>query len=830
LPFADGAGAARFPVTFGAAPSSTSLESAKAPVNEERRMIAERERSAAVFDDAATSEANTRAFHFTFETALYALFVVLAVLTRFWDLGAKALHHDESLHAYYSWVYETGGGYRHDPLMHGPLLFHLNALVYLLVGATNASSRYAPALTGVLVVWLPYLLRGPKHLGRWGALSASFLFLISPTILYQSRYIRHDIYTVAGSMVITIAIFRYLERPQRRWLILGAAAIAASLANHEIIFAVLAIFAGFLYVWLLGSRLAAWRETKRNTVYQIVLLHLGSLIAFLALFIAVPKHYKDKLINIPWENPTNHQQMVYYRHVATNPLILGAIVIIIAFIVGLRALLNRARDEELRDEGWLPSLFDDARDGGIETGVWSMWNDRNGLAAAVAVGAIIFVALFTSLFVNLYGLVSSTVATNGTVLYWLGQHDVRRGEQPWFYFAALAPQYEFIAVLFGTAMAALTIFRGLRALAGLGSAGRNIVFRTFLVVWFIGILCVLSWAGEKMPWLVVHIAEPAILLAAIAIGGLIERAETATVDGRARRLFAMPEWGLFAGLLLAAGSWLFLAGRLTYGKFDQTGTGLSRGLTTYEARHWWLLAIPPAIGLAALVVWTFMRGPRRAGLATMAALTVGITLMQIHGGWRLSYVNPDVSKEMMIYTQTSPDVTRVMDEITRLSYELNGDKSISVWYDSDVSWPMQWYLRDFSGKHFFGDSLSSKPGDAAIVMTGAGHDVDARYLTGYTEQDYVLRWWFPEDLYRDLAIAPELPPDRSAWGEASKPHGAVAVVKSIFHSFASLFKPKGQQHLYRLVMYRDLEQPLGHTDFKIYIRTDLLQQFNDIRY
>jgi hypothetical protein len=292
----------------------------------------------------------------------------------------------------------------------------------------------------------------------------------------------------------------------------------------------------------------------------------------------------------------------------------------------------------------------------------------------------------------------------------------------------------------------------------------------------------------------------------------------------------MPEWGLFAGLLLAAGSWLFLAGRLTYGKFDQTGTGLSRGLTTYEARHWWLLAIPPAIGLAALVVWTFMRGPRRAGLATMAALTVGITLMQIHGGWRLSYVNPDVSKEMMIYTQTSPDVTRVMDEITRLSYELNGDKSISVWYDSDVSWPMQWYLRDFSGKHFFGDSLSSKPGDAAIVMTGAGHDVDARYLTGYTEQDYVLRWWFPEDLYRDLAIAPELPPDRSAWGEASKPHGAVAVVKSIFHSFAALFKPKGQQHLYRLIMYRDLEQPLGHTDFKIYIRTDLLQQFNDIRY
>ncbi len=148
-------------------------------------MIAERDLDAATSDEIASPVANARTFHFTFETALYTLFVVLAVLTRFWDLGAKALHHDESLHAYYSWVYETGGGYRHDPLMHGPLLFHLNALVYLLVGASNASSRYAPALTGVLVVWLPYLLRGPKHLGRWGALTASFLFLISPTILYK---------------------------------------------------------------------------------------------------------------------------------------------------------------------------------------------------------------------------------------------------------------------------------------------------------------------------------------------------------------------------------------------------------------------------------------------------------------------------------------------------------------------------------------------------------------------------------------------------------------------------------------------------------------------
>ena len=56
-----------------------------------------------------------------------------------------------------------------------------------------------------------------------------------------------------------------------------------------------------------------------------------------------------------------------------------------------------------------------------------------------------FVGLFTTLFTHWYGIFSSTIATDGTFLYWLGQHDVRRGEQPWFYFLLLLPQYEFSA-------------------------------------------------------------------------------------------------------------------------------------------------------------------------------------------------------------------------------------------------------------------------------------------------------------------------------------------------------------------------------------------------
>src|SRR5262249_52753779 len=100
----------------------------------------------------ALSSASAATVGFSVETALYPVILAPAALTRFWDLGSRALHHDESLHAYFSWLLATGQGYVHDPLMHGPFLFHITALIYFLLGATDASSRFSAALFGVALV------------------------------------------------------------------------------------------------------------------------------------------------------------------------------------------------------------------------------------------------------------------------------------------------------------------------------------------------------------------------------------------------------------------------------------------------------------------------------------------------------------------------------------------------------------------------------------------------------------------------------------------------------------------------------------------------------
>ena len=103
-------------------------------------------------------------FTLNWEIALYAILFGLALLTRFYDLGLRVMSHDESLHTLYSWNLYAGKGYQHDPLMHGPFLFHITALIYFLFGDNDFTARVAPALMASILVMLPYWFR--PWLGR----------------------------------------------------------------------------------------------------------------------------------------------------------------------------------------------------------------------------------------------------------------------------------------------------------------------------------------------------------------------------------------------------------------------------------------------------------------------------------------------------------------------------------------------------------------------------------------------------------------------------------------------------------------------------------------
>jgi predicted membrane-bound mannosyltransferase len=774
----------------------------------------------------------------TMETVAWSALVVLAVLTRFWDIGSKALHHDESLHAYYSWIWAAGqGDYAHDPLMHGPLLFHLNALVYFLFGASDATSRYAPALAGVVVVWLPYLLRGPRFLGRWGALATSALLLISPTILYQSRYIRHDIYTVAGALLMFICIVRYVHQPERKWLVTFLVTTALMLANHEVIFAIILLFGAFLYGAVMFDRLRHWRFEQRELVMSIVGLHVFAAVAAAGLVLFMPHRYVDRFLAIPWDGngreslpPTRENQFNYYQDMLSNWLILGLLLVAAIFLVGLFYLLRSYGRVSETGDGWL----DDAHDRSATAALRAIIADHRGLILGAALFVLCFIGLFTTLFTNWYGIFSSTVATDGTLLYWLGQHDVQRGAQPWFYFLLLLPQYEFLPITIGAGLALLTGWRALRSWMTGETRDQRMFFRLFLAWWFFGILAILSWAGEKMPWLIVHIALPGTILAGAAVGRLIERGIVLANE----RKIGLLDIGIFAGLITAVVGWFFLAARLTYGSFGgpcPNGDTNCRRITEGDLNNWWVLAMPPLAWLGLVLLGGLRRGWRQSALIAACAVVVVLGLLEFRVGRRLSYDNPDVPTEMMVYTQTSVEVKRAVLESNQLSRELAGQGDGEILFDTGaegLSWPLYWYFRGNPDARAFTGTLSPDTDAAVIFLLSSRSSTpqNSQVLANYTGVDYAFRWHFPEELYRNFAIAPELEPYRSAWGDAENPHGPFDVIKSVIESSATIFDAHGQQELFRMVMYRDLDDVLGYYEFQVYVRTDLLPEFNQTRY
>ena len=521
-----------------------------------------------------------------------------------------------------------------------------------------------------------------------------------------------------------------------------------------------------------------------------------------------------------------------------------------------------------REAGWGAVLFGDAPPGTIAAAVRAAWNDGNGVSWALLAGLLIFTVLFTTLFTNLEGLATGTISTDGTLLYWLGQHDYRRGEQPWFYYLLLLPQYELIAALIGGAATAVAGVRAL--LVGLGRAtpGPRFVFQTFLAIWFVGILLALSWAGEKMPWLVTHITLPATLLAAALLGEAWERWRTASdvelrifrpCRRRRRAMQASPlqtilgSTGRLADSRLAvsvaasvsgdhrrpsglATCWFLVAAPLTYGEFVAAAVtgGWERTLTPWAREHWWLLALPPLAGIVLLAAVWLRGGVRQAAQPALAALVLVLALAQVHVAWRMVYQEGDIPRDMLVYTQTSPDMHRMTQELTTLSARMTGGKDLEIWYDDNngVSWPMQWYLRDFPNRHLYGGTLAGPPDGVPIVLVGGDNRSSvAPYLEGYTAQEYVLRWWFPEDpVYRDFAIAPEINPGRSAWESAEQPHGPLDIAASVAESVSRLGTQEGQQGLYRLVMYRDLPVRIDAYRYTLYIRNDLVPLYNQIRY
>ncbi len=192
----------------------------------------------------------------TVEQALYILFVLVAVFLRTYELGLRPYHHDESIHAFFSWkVLQNGvSDYKYDPVYHGPTLYFSSALIMALLGDNDFTGRFSAVLFGLGVVAFAWPLR--RYLGRWGALAFLLLVTFSPSWLYFTRFIRHDIYTALCNLAAIYFVFRYAETSRAKYLYIAAVAFAFAATNKEDQYLITPIFLiGFAAMMLWG----VWR-------------------------------------------------------------------------------------------------------------------------------------------------------------------------------------------------------------------------------------------------------------------------------------------------------------------------------------------------------------------------------------------------------------------------------------------------------------------------------------------------------------------------------------------------------------------------------------------
>jgi uncharacterized protein (TIGR03663 family) len=681
------------------------------------------------------------------EVVAFVGLMLVAAFTRLVDLGPRAFHHDESIHAFFSdYFLKTGnytttsgfdGGY--DPTYHGPFLYHATALMFYLFGTNDYNARLAPAIFGIILVGLCWLFR--PFIGRVGALIATFLVIFSPSINYYSRSLRHDVFALAGITLLFVSILWFMRTHQSRWVYLGAVGFAIAFASHELTYLITVVFVVFL---------------------------------LLALFLF--KSFSER---------------------AT---------------AGLRTVVG---DEDVNP-------------------VKSAWSALMARPWTLLGGALTFLGIYAVLFTNMF--IKPQLIFSGVLgpLYWLGQHGVNRGTQPEFYYMLLMPIYEPLALLAGLATTVWLVTRLVRGKPDERQSddidivtegpedqygvpypsmqGMRGFALAFIAFWSFGALVVFSIAGERLPWLNMHIAMPFTLLASAGLAALITR-----VEWREARKGGAVFLGVTIVLFIIA---LFAMIANFNGSMPAT-TGQTAELQGFIRTIGLVLVVG---GLLVLAGWlSYKMAPGRA--VAVVALTFAV-LLGAYGVRAMSlavYRHGDVPVEMLVYTQSAPDVPIVTALVERLARDVTafdgrnandvtGGHTLAIFIDQNdaIEWPLDWYFRDQKGKQYFNyfangqeipdDQKANKIAPNAPVILASEQTENTAYFQNfikdkYTTNRYPLNWWFPEETY--------------------KVNGKGDIGKAI-----SWLTGNGMKYL----LYRDPGLPLGSRNFYLHVRNDLAPQ------
>ena len=821
------------------------------------------------------------------ETILIAVILIVAVVSRFYNVDLRVMSHDETNHVVPSFDLYQGRGYRHDPVTHGPLQFHMIALSYFLFGASDLSSRLPSVLFSIATVAF-VLFAFRRYLGRTGAMIASVLFLISPFMLFYGRYVRNESFIALYGCMLLYGIFRYLEKGDSKSMFIVMLATVLHFITKETSFIYTAQYLLLMAVLFVNEVLKARWFTERSRNQFLILMAMALfLITSAVVFGAWDADLaKNAAANAQTVNaavpaaPMTPQHMIMLFSLAAAVLAgVGAIFTLVRglgwaeirskrtfnllMMVGT-LILPQLTAFPVKLIGWDP--LDYSATGMFHTGIVLLiifiisaalglwWNPRKWLVYA-AIFYTIYVTFYTTFFTNGQGFFTGIIGSLG---YWLSQQGVERGSQPWYYFALVQiPMYEYLGAL-GTLLALyfgirhsrfthlpgfspacqpaevevsesvplteVEVYPAIEAESQTVPAGEEvgeaevdpvseadgpavdhlsrIPVLFILLFWSVTSLVAYSIAGEKMPWLTVHIALGLLLTAGWGLGFLVDSTPWAKVANK-KSLVAILLMPVFLGA----------AAEVLGGLLGATPPFQGNTLDQLGATSSFVFAVIALIGsgygiIRLLFDWEMVHVIRLVTLVFFilaAVLTARAAAMA-------SYINYDTALEFLVYAHAASGPKEVLAQVEEISQRLTKGKDIVVAYDNDALYPYWWYLRDYPNKKWFTDKPTRDLQDVPLIIAGEGTfaKLDPIVKNNFVQFEYMRLWWPMQD-YFDLTW------DR-VWGAIKDPQMRQAIFQIWLNRDYSLYGQLTNNPNLTL----DTWQPSSKMRF--YIRKDIVAQ------
>ena len=746
----------------------------------------------------------------TNEVTIFIGIILFAFITRFFDLEARVMSHDESLHTYFSWLLYRGQGYEHSPMMHGPFQFHIIALTYYLFGSSDLTARIPAVLFSIGTVWMVWYWR--RYLGKWGALIAGFMLVISPFMLFYGRYVRNESFVGFSGIVMLYAMLRHLEVGGKKYLLMLSAALVLHFTSKETSFIYTAQALLFLAIYFI-AQVTRYPWTNAISEYRAFLISLGIAFLLAAGALGYGMYASDKATvtgnetaapsnpgDVPAPLPAPETDSV-------SPALIIAVIAILVLAVAAYFLIKGYTWERLRNERsfdllmvcgtivlpmlspfpikwterWLnvaipttaaevQALSENPRSILVIAGflivmfilaiaAGLIWNKEKFWQTAL-VFWIPFTILYTTVFTNSDGFFTGTIGSLG---YWIVQQDVERGSQPWYYYILVQiPIYEFLPAI------------------------------GFLFAMFVGLRRKLPHPSTAQE----NAADDGEILS------LIE-SESNTEEKNFPNMFSLLVWWSFTSVIafsIAGERMPWLTYHMAWPMILLTGWGLGQVIETTDwarlkDKRVLLTTAAVAVFIVSAVI-SFLsftgvnppfQGKELAQLQATSAFLLpaivtiisGIGIFYLLNGWtfrdfrhvftlvvfaflalltarasfRASYITYDQATEFLVYAHGASGIKEVMAQAKEISLRTTGGMGVAIAYDASapdtgVSWPFVWYLRDYTNQRSFDQPTRSLRESVVVVVDEKNFDkIETALGPGYYRMDYIRMWWPMQDYF-----------------------------------------------------------------------------------